>query len=245
MHMLRIALLVSVLLAASAAPALGMASHEGWPPRDPGMLLMNKTDSDRPLDARPGRDPFGGQDPSYSCDEEHKSSDSCLPRLVGAPVLSDGVELPPGLDPRDLDPSHLIRLGAGLVVTDKKGHNRLLGGHGDDKIHAGPWGDVLWGDYKPTNQTTRQSDRLIGGAGPDFIYPSHGRNVVKAGAGSDSIHGLYGHGTIDCGPGRDALYLPAKPGAYKIRNCEWKQKRFGESAPRWLLDKLPWPITDE
>ena len=42
-----------------AASANANTSHDGWPQIN-GMLLMNKTDSSRPLDARPGRDPFHG-----------------------------------------------------------------------------------------------------------------------------------------------------------------------------------------
>ncbi len=213
---------VIVLFRPAAASAL--ASHVGWPPREPGMLLMNKTDAARPLDARPGLDPFGGLDPQYRCDAVRLNSDSCLLRLV--PLLATAVSADVA--------------AASLVVTDAEGHNRLLGGHGNDTIHAAPWGDVLWGDYKPTEQTRHQTDHLYGGPGPDFIYPSHGKNVVKAGAGSDVIHARFGHGTIDCGPGRDAVYLPAVDGAYKLKNCEFKRKRTGESAPQWLLAKLPW-----
>lgn len=205
---------------ALSAPAFGLADHTGWPPREPGMLLMNKTDSSRPLDARPGLDPFGGQDSTYSCDElGRKPSKSCLPRFVLNPL-------------------------GGFVNTDQKGHNRLLGGHGNDTIWAGPWGDVIWGDYKPTGQTSKQTDRLNGGAGPDFIYPSHGRNIVVAGAGNDVIHALYGRGTIDCGPGRDAVYLPRPVTRYTYKNCEWMRYKTGQSAPRWFLRKLPWPITN-
>ena len=54
-------LLVLLLTLASGAlvavPAGANTSHAGWPFID-GMLLMNKLDQDRPLDARPGRDPF-------------------------------------------------------------------------------------------------------------------------------------------------------------------------------------------
>ena len=37
-----------------------------------GVLLMNKDDASRPLDARPGHDPFAGTDDGYSCDGVHK-----------------------------------------------------------------------------------------------------------------------------------------------------------------------------
>src|SRR3954454_24361039 len=63
--MRRVLLLLSVALAAAglaAGAATANTSHDGWPKID-GVLLMNKTDSRRPLDARPGHDPFRGRDP--------------------------------------------------------------------------------------------------------------------------------------------------------------------------------------
>ena len=65
---------ISIVVALAAMPAGTAAantSHDGWPQIN-GMLLMNKTDSRRPLDARPGRDPFHGTDARYSCDAVHK-----------------------------------------------------------------------------------------------------------------------------------------------------------------------------
>ena len=41
------------LLLALVTGARANTSHDGWPKID-GVLLMNKTDSSRPLDARPG-----------------------------------------------------------------------------------------------------------------------------------------------------------------------------------------------
>src|SRR3954471_13903376 len=65
---------LSILLAPAGASA--MTSHDGWPEIN-GMLLMNKLDQDRPLDGRPGHDPFDGKDSSYSCDGLHQNS-SCV-----------------------------------------------------------------------------------------------------------------------------------------------------------------------
>ena len=65
--------LVAVLLGVGAAVGVANTSHAGWP-RINGMLLMNKRDQSRPLDARPGHDPFGGTDPTYSCDGLHEDS---------------------------------------------------------------------------------------------------------------------------------------------------------------------------
>jgi Ca2+-binding RTX toxin-like protein len=102
-----------------------------------------------------------------------------------------------------------------------RGHNELLGGHGNDTIHAGPRGDVLWGDYKPSGQPTAQVDRLNGGAGNDFIYASHGTNLIHAGGGDDYVKAHYGRGIIDCGGGNDVLYVSRRAQkGYRIRHCE-------------------------
>src|SRR3954452_5731334 len=131
---------------ALAAAATANTSHDGWPKID-GVLLMNKADRARPLDARPGREPFGGRDRRYSCAAVHKRG-KCH-RL-----------------------SVRVRATRGRVMTSRHGHNELLGGHGSDTIHAGPWGDVLWGDYKPSGQPTSQHDQIWGGPGRDHIYAS-------------------------------------------------------------------------
>ena len=68
-RLLTITLVACLLLPMGVATA--NTSHDGWPRID-GMLLMNKTDAARPLDARPGQDPFAGTDPRYSCDAIHK-----------------------------------------------------------------------------------------------------------------------------------------------------------------------------
>jgi hypothetical protein len=106
-----------------------------------------------------------------------------------------------------------------ITGTDKS--DELLGGHGDDVIDGGDAADVLWGDYKPGGQPTSQWDQLDGGAGNDFIYASHGRNLIDAGPGKDYVKAHYGRGAIDCGSGADALYIShrARKG-YKIENCE-------------------------
>jgi hypothetical protein len=184
-------LLPTALLGATCAAAIAVpsatanTSHEGWP-KITGVLIMNKQDQSRPIDARPGHDLFAGTDPSYSCDGLHKNT-------------------------------NCVRGG----TVAKRGHNELLGGHGNDAIAAGPQGDVLWGDYKPSGQPTTQVDHLTGGPGNDFIYASHGTNYISAGGGDDWIKAHYGHGMIDCGGGRDVLYVSRKAQKhYKISHCE-------------------------
>ena len=186
-------LLTLTVTGITASVASANTSHDGWPKIN-GMLLMNKTDLARPLDARPGHDPFAGTDPRYSCDAVHKRG-SCHRRMV--------------------------RTSRGVVVTSRPGHNELLGGHGNDTLYAGPWGDVLWADYKPSGQPTNQVDTVYGGNGKDFIYASHGTNNIFAGGGNDFVKAHFGRGTIDCGGGNDILYISRRARRhYKIRHCD-------------------------
>ncbi|QEC47996.1 calcium-binding protein [Baekduia soli] len=177
-------------------------SHAGWPPID-GMLLMNKLDQQRPLDARLGHDPFGGADTGYRCDGLHLSQ-RCFRRNARC------------LGRRD-------RHGRcnRMVVRPSGRHNELLGGHGSDQIFAGPNGDVIWGDYKASGQPATQSDLLVGGPGRDFIYASHGTNTIQAGGGDDWIKAHFGRGSIDCGPGNDVLFVSRRAQKhYTITGCE-------------------------
>lgn len=110
-------------------------------------------------------------------------------------------------------------VSAGRAGTDRS--DELLGGHGNDTLTGGPASDVLWGDYKPSGQPTVQFDRLDGGAGRDFIYASHGTNVISAGAGDDVVHAHFGRGRIDCGPGRDLVFLArSRQAGWKLTRCE-------------------------
>jgi Ca2+-binding RTX toxin-like protein len=100
-------------------------------------------------------------------------------------------------------------------------NDELLGGHGSDTIWGRDGHDVLWGDYKPSGQNETQVDHLNSGAGNDFVYASHGRNVIRAGAGDDTVHAHFGRGIIDCGAGRDIAYVSRKGRkGYTIRHCE-------------------------
>ena len=98
-------------------------------------------------------------------------------------------------------------------------NDELLGHHGSDRLFGGPGHDILWGDWDPSNNNTRQKDVLDGGPGNDWLYPSHGSTVVKGGAGKDYVWAYYGRGTIDCGPGKDTARVKLN-GPWKLRNCE-------------------------
>jgi RTX calcium-binding nonapeptide repeat (4 copies) len=100
-------------------------------------------------------------------------------------------------------------------------NDELLGGHGNDTLWGRAGNDVLWGDYKPGGQPANQVDHIYGGAGNEFIYASHGRNIISAGSGSDTIHAHYGRGSIDCGGGTDVLFISHKSRKkYAIHGCE-------------------------
>ena len=98
-------------------------------------------------------------------------------------------------------------------------NDELLGHHGSDRIDGGPGHDVLWGDWDPRNNNGSQRDVLRGGAGNDWLYPSHGRTRVQGGPGNDRVWAFYGRGTIDCGPGRDQIRIRMNQ-AFRHKNCE-------------------------
>ena len=109
--------------------------------------------------------------------------------------------------------------GGGGKATAR--NDELLGNHGNDTLNGGPGRDILWGDMLPNGNNTWQHDVLYGGSGGDFIYASHGYNVIKAGSGNDVVHAHYGRGIVDCGKGNDLLYLSHKRRhGWKVRNCE-------------------------
>jgi Ca2+-binding RTX toxin-like protein len=103
--------------------------------------------------------------------------------------------------------------------TGSAANDELLGHHGSDRLSGGAGHDIIWGDWDPDANTSTQRDQLYGGAGNDWIYPSHGRTLVFAGPGTDYIWAFYGKGTIDCGPGNDTARIRTN-GAFKTRNCE-------------------------
>ena len=130
--------------------------------------------------------------------------------------------------------------------TGTEDNDELLGHHGNDKVVGLDGKDVLWGDWELAGNATNQSDVLRGGDGNDFLYPSHGKNLMYGGDGNDRIIAYYGHGLIDCGPGKkDYAQTRWQSNAYRVRNCEHIRhfcafgskpngdcKKPGESAPR-------------
>jgi Ca2+-binding RTX toxin-like protein len=243
------------------------ASHLGWPSIT-GMLLQNSTNANRPLDGRPGHDPFDDTDPTYSCDgvdsggsyhdcgfpgigdgprfttlpqlelecrqetdpsnaapsevapSETEPSETTAPEGPSRPKKSSlAASMSRSMSPVALDASTVV-LPTGLpascatkyeradLVPANIGHNELLGGDGSDTIHAGPAGDVIWGDSHAEGNDTTQVDRLYGGPGNDWIYASHGTNYIWTGAGVDHVLLVYGHGVVDCnGPGHKILVM--------------------------------------
>ena len=67
------------------------------------------------------------------------------------------------------------------VLTGEEGvHNYLLGGYGNDTIYGGDAGDVIWGDYHPSGEST-QTAIIHAGDGPNFIYANDTFNYVWTG----------------------------------------------------------------
>lgn len=99
-------------------------------------------------------------------------------------------------------------------------NDELLGHHGSDRIAGAGGKDIIWGDWDPHDNNTRQKDVLRGGSGNDWIYSSHGHNRIYGGKGRDYIWAYYGRGTIDCGPGKQDTVRVRLNSAYRVRNCE-------------------------
>jgi Ca2+-binding RTX toxin-like protein len=111
---------------------------------------------------------------------------------------------------------------SGVMRGRAHDHNMLLGGAGNDTIWGGEVGDVIWGDSHPVDNPESQRDYLHGGPGTDWLYASHGYNVIWTGAGDDHVALVYGYGTVYCdGPGLKTLvvrYLPQNR-HYRLVGC--------------------------
>jgi Ca2+-binding RTX toxin-like protein len=106
-------------------------------------------------------------------------------------------------------------------LTGSDANDELMGHHTSDVLRGLSGSDVLWGDWDPDGQPAGQVDRIFGGPGTDFIYGSHGRNIIRGGAGNDAISVHYGRGRVDCGPGRDIYHVArSRRRGYRFRNCE-------------------------
>src|SRR3954451_14576722 len=158
-------------------------------------------------DAQTG-DPCAGMDPGVQC--APRDSDSTIGG--GDKVSHAGWPHIDGVLAKTIDDS-------GHTITGGPKNDELLGHHGTDTVSGGAGKDVIWGDWDPSGNTTRQRDVLRGGSGNDYIYPSHGHSTVLGGPGKDYIWAFYGRGTIDCGPGRDTVRVRLN-GAFRLRNCE-------------------------
>ena len=113
------------------------------------------------------------------------------------------------------------RRGGKHRFTGTKLNDEILGYDGHDRLAGGKGKDVIWGDWHAVPHNPKsQRDTLLGGPGKDFIYTSHGRNVVRAGTGNDRIYAHWGRGVIDCGPGVDWVGVNNFDFHYKLRHCE-------------------------
>jgi len=117
--------------------------------------------------------------------------------------------------------------GPDRLVGTKYG-DLIIGGAGDDLIHAGDgqnvvygqWGNdmILTGSYVDTVYGGGGGDLIRTGAGDDTIFPGPGRDTVYAGTRDDHIIANDGQrDIIDCGPGDDRVRADAVD---VVHNCE-------------------------
>ena len=107
------------------------------------------------------------------------------------------------------------------VLTGVDGvHNYLLGGYGNDTIYGGNSGDVIWGDYHPSGEST-QTAIIHAGDGPNFIYANDTVNYVWTGTNPDTVvHVHENSGVVHCENSQIVLFTShhALP-HYKLDGC--------------------------
>lgn len=93
------------------------------------------------------------------------------------------------------------------VTQEEEASHKLVGGGGDDEIHASPLNfiDEIWGDgvndiFGSIDSTTDGSDIINAGDGNDTIFAGGLHDVVRAAGGDDFV---------DAGPGEDVVFAGA------------------------------------
>jgi hypothetical protein len=100
-------------------------------------------------------------------------------------------------------------------------HNYLLGGYGNDTIYGGDSGDVIWGDFHPSGEST-QTAVIHAGNGKNYIYSNDTVNYVWTGTSSQTVvHAHSGSGVIHCENPQQTVYTShnALP-HYKLDGCK-------------------------
>lgn len=138
---------------------------------------------------------LGGGDIVFSLKQNHMSIDGgsgndTLYALEGQNVIQGGAD------------NDRIDITAASVSVGK---DTLVGGQGDDTIHAGSHGAVLYGDDLASSDSLAGNDQLYGGMGDDLAYGGAGDDMLEADSGKDTLWGGIGNDTLSGGFDDDTL----------------------------------------
>lgn len=89
--------------------------------------------------------------------------------------------------------------GTGQVITgDTNKRNIIFGMEGDDRITAGPNGDLIFGN--------QGRDTIFGGKGDDYIFGGKGLDYIYGGTGNNTIYADLDGALIWGGKGKNNIY---------------------------------------
>ena len=134
---------------------------------------------------------------------------------------------------------HGVRVDLRRHVASGEGHDRVFG---FSIVNGTKFADVVIGSYWNLSfYGFAGDDRVVGGAGADWLVAMGGNDVIKGGRGQDHIEGDLGNDVlrggadrdyVDGGPGRDRVYGGGGPdelsGDSDFSGVKWRNATYDD-----------------